>query len=197
MRALPLGLAALAIAASVALPMGIAGVACPAADPLKLVQNDAGSGRDAGDTPAGAVPVGADGWQWGFVEGPAPALESGLEDLHDWFYADVPPGPHDVTTRVVAQVNHDFFNDANQVVLLFWLEVFHEGEASPFYEAAVWYPPFTFQADGERVLLHVYFVPLLIQPLCQGQEAGPAVAPLPPEAQTYGAFFACAPLCNP
>lgn len=177
-----------------AAPVLVEAAPCPVAGPTKFVQNDAGSGRDAGDARDDAVSVGADGWQWGFVDGPS--YEGGFQDISDWFSADIPPGPHDVTVRLAPLVNHLLFEDGDVVPYYVWLEVYRDGAASTFYDAAIWDPPFTFQADGERILLHVYIGSVLNEPLCEAAPAPAAVAPLPPEAQTYGTLFACSPACK-
>lgn len=163
---------------------------CPVPSPLRLVQDDADSGRDAGDVPDLAVPVPGNGWQRGSLTAP---VHDGLDDLHDWFYLDVGPGPHILTLDLQNEPNL-VLGMGNTVPLIYYFELWREEGASPDLEFASWAPPQNVGADAERLLIHIYPSPLLWWDVCTSVGDWPAYLGLLPEPlQTYGFLVELAP----
>lgn len=165
--------------------------ACPVGPPLAAVQNDAGSGRDAGSDLAHAVSLAGDGYFWGTMDAP---LQTGFQDWDDLFVAHVPEGARDITVEVKSLGK--LLDPDSSWPFVYWLEVFRPGVGSVAFRGS-WEDPIAFPSPGgETLLVDVYIVPLMWQDLCAQQDwAGPQVAALPAEPQMYRALFTCAPTC--
>jgi hypothetical protein len=178
--------------AFLAVPGGADGLAC-VRSPLRWVQNDVGSGQDAGDAPEGAVALAHEGWSFGALTIP---VNDTVEDISDWFVLDVPPGPRTVTFDG-QNVANLLLGMGNTVPLILYYEIWREGEASPALEFASWAQPAAFGSPGdERLRVHVYPSPLLLFDGCTQVVPVPvALGLLPDPAQTYGFLADCAPDC--
>ena len=188
--------ALLATGALLALPAaGDAPTACPAPSVTGALQDDGGSGGDAGDARSGAVPLAHDGWWWGTLDAP---LEYGMEDAHDWFAVQVPEGPRDVTIQVIAGT--DQVAPPDTVVIIYYLAMWRAGDDEVAVADTISYlPEFTFPTPGPGAYhLHVTSQSLLWGEVCAASGAsldGPGV--VPQLLQGYGVRFACAPACMP
>ena len=167
------------------------GGACPSGPPLALVQNDAGSGRDAGDLLEEALPLPGEGYFWGSLD---PPLQVGLQDQHDWYRLDVPAGARNITVEVKSLGK--VLNPGGGWPFVYWLEVFRAEEV-PVAFLGSWEAPFTFASPGGETLhVDLYIVPLMWDEACATAPwSGPAVPALPAEPQLYRVLVACAPAC--
>lgn len=183
---------ALVLAALPPLAAAVTGAPCPVGPPLAVLQNDAGSGRDAGSDVAHAVALGQDGHFWGTMDAP---LQTGVQDEDDLYVAVVPPGPRDVTVEIKSIGK--LLDPESSWPFVYWLEVFRAGAAPPAFLGS-WEDPITFASPGgETLLVDIYLVPLLWEDLCAPQPpwAGPQAPALPAEPQLYRALFDCDPDC--
>jgi hypothetical protein len=191
--AFPVALALVAMGLVAALPTASPdGVEC-VGSPLRLIQDDAGSGQDAGDAPSGAVTVGAEGWNFGALTVP---MNDTVEDISDWFILDVPAGPRTITFDG-QNVANLMLGMGNTVPLILYYEIWQAGGASPALEFASWAQPMALSSPGgERLSLHVYPSPLLLVQGCATVVPIPlSVGLMPDAAQTYGALIDCNPDC--
>lgn len=156
----------------------------------RWLQNDAGSHRDAGDTPGDALPLWVEGYAWSFLDLPAPA---GPVDRDDWYVVDVPAGEREVLFGIII---------AQQALLpaevpylpapSYYLDVYPPGGPLTGMSSASGNVSFASHGAG-RWLAHAYVQPPAPTPPCAGQ-AG-SLAELPQEAQDYGVYFGCKPFC--
>lgn len=97
------GLLALGLTPAPAVADACGPVATAAATAHDVLQDDGNSSRDAGDTPATAVPLAPDpSYSWGFVE---PAGRRTGADTEDWFSVAL---PGDSRTLVMFELNATF-----------------------------------------------------------------------------------------
>lgn len=188
MRAL-LAAALLALPA-LALPWPAQALACPLAPPSALLQNDAGSGRDAGAGEMGAVPLRRDGFFWGSLD---PPVQHGFSDISDWYVVDVPPGARAITVEIKSLGK--VLAPGASWPLVYWLEVFRPGVGAVAFRGS-WEAPVSFESPGgERLWLVVYLAPLVWDEACSPAGGGAGLGALPGEPQLYRARFECAPAC--
>jgi len=169
-----------------------------------MVQDDAGSGGDAGDCAALAVGVTAAGYVWADLDAGGVA---GVADLDDWFEADLASllGPGN---GVVVNITADVL--AYYAVILglpptpglhipLHLEVYAP-DGAPAQVISSCGDGLAFLPEAGTYQLHVYRVP--VGPDRVPVEA-PCVAPAPfqpatepaPAGQSYGIYLGCHPHC--
>jgi len=190
-----LALAALLVGGGLAVPAVATppAPACPVQTMTGFLQNDAGSGRDAGDVRDGAVPLLHEEWSWGNLD---PPLAYGFQDLQDWFTLDVPQGERNITVKVVFLPNYYYGDDA--VPVFYSLDVWRAGQEFPVHETISYLPPTSFQeVGGERLWLRVYEVPLSIASPCLPGSGlpMPSTGLLPADIGAYGLLVRCNPAC--
>jgi hypothetical protein len=188
-------LALLVAGAFAALPMGPVHAAdCGGLPSTRSVQDDAGLGHDAPDVAADVPLLQGEGYAWGFLDPPARAANL---DLDDWYAAQVPWDGHEVIVGVII---------AAQASLP--PEVPYLPEPAVYLD--VWAPGAThpvtgFSGGGNLTFLgapaglwtfHVYEQPLAELAPCAAADAA-SLAQLPQQAQDYGVYFGCKPVCLP
>ncbi|MCA1813232.1 MAG: hypothetical protein LC624_04690 [Halobacteriales archaeon] len=194
---LPLGLAGLLLLAGLlgASPPASpeAGMVCGLAVP-RAVQNDGESRGDAADAPAHAVRIAEDNYTWGFLDVEA---QTGMSDLDDWYVASVPGGARVVNVSVVARVDYVVPPPLPALYPLpFHVQAWRGGEL--VVNALNGQGNVSVPSDAPATwLLHVFVAPVAgAPPLCLETHAPVGgLGMLPQEAQDYGVYFGCNPLC--
>lgn len=188
-RALALLLALAALPAAAGL-----GACQPAApfDALRALQDDAGSGRDAGDCDALAVPLRHDGYHWGTLDPPLP--QEGL-DANDWYAIHFERGQ-----AVMASVAVNVNSTVPYMLLAHVptrLEVWPPGAASAVGATTSCAGAVRFDSSPGVWRLRVAASPLPGTGPCAPSAPDYPPPPLEPAQarQSYGVYFGCNPHC--
>lgn len=169
---------------------------CGALAAPRALQDDGGSGQDAGDERAWAVALRTDGYVWGSLEPPG---QYGAADLSDWYFAHVPPGERRVTVGAF-MYDHSLGTAAlsealSGTPLAFRLEVWEPGAAEPRHWLANGTNLTLPSTTGGTWYILIYIPPLAGQALCASAPPPPGSGVMRRETQAYGMYFGCDPIC--
>lgn len=185
---LVLAVSALALVSAAPAPVG-----CDTFAALEdALQNDAGSGLDAPDTPADALRVASDGYYFGYLS----TIGHANADREDWYVYAVP----DATERMRANVTEAFpLVPGYAVDLAVYLQMF---------TLTVWPPnggaPLSITSAGGTLvipgpapgdyLVRVSATTIHETDACDGSIAS-AAPPLATQARNHGMYLGCDPIC--
>lgn len=181
--------AAALLLVALALAPALAAAPAPACVGTRPAQDDAGSGRDAPDSRALALPLRAEGYFWGWLD----PLEGASADHADWYAVTLVGSGHGVMLSVSSNETGVYAGGPYR------LEVFAPGADEPFATAVSYDEPIRFTDDAAGVY-HVRVspdAPVPVGPACPGPAApDPLAAPTGEAVRNHGVYFGCDPVCD-